>query len=186
VPAIRASGVKGNFRVKPVRILLVLAALSLAACHQEKQPDAGTVTRSASGLEVSDGYIQLPFLPMRPGAAYFVVTNKGEKAVSLTGVSIDGAKKAEIHRTDGDSMASVEQIAMAPGASVRFEPGGLHVMVFDLDPGLPERASTNLTLIFADGDRVTAPIKIRTFHGDPDLDYGGGMPMPGMHDGTKR
>jgi periplasmic copper chaperone A len=66
-------------------------------------------------------------------AAYFTLRNRGGVPLTVTAVSSPLAGAAMIHETqllNGiSSMRPREQVTLAPGQSVRFEPGGLHVML---------------------------------------------------------
>jgi periplasmic copper chaperone A len=46
------------------------------------------------------------------------------------------------------------------GATIKFAPGGLHVMVFDLDPALKAGETGELTVTFADGEKASVPLKL--------------------------
>ena len=47
-----------------------------------------------------------------------------------------------------------------------FEPGALHVMAFELDAKLAAGGTAEMTLTFADGDKLSAPLKIESRTGD--------------------
>ncbi len=150
------------------RSLLILAplalGLTLSACQQaEKAPAAAASNgpEAKPGVAVSGGTLVLPAVKGNPGVAYFDVANSDAKAVALAAVAVDGAGKAEMHQTSGGAMAPVDRVDIDPNASVKFAPGGLHVMLFDLDPKLVAGGSAELTLTFADGDKVSAPLKIK-------------------------
>jgi copper(I)-binding protein len=100
-----------------------------------------------------------------PAGGYFTLVNNGDKPVTLAAVSIDGAAKAEMHETKGGSMAPLASLEIKPGETVKFERGGKHVMAFDLDTKLAAGGTSELTLTFADGDKVSAPIKLEAAGG---------------------
>lgn len=135
---------------------IACASLALAACGQ--QPDSAPEAKP--GLSVSDARLALPVMRANPGAAYFSLTNAGDKPATLASVAITGAGKTEMHETKGGSMAPVASVAVAPGQTVKFEPGGLHVMAFDLSQDFQPGFSTEMTLIFADGDKLTTDLRM--------------------------
>ena len=101
----------------------------------------------------------------RPGAAYMTVLNKGEEAVTLTGLSTPLAKMPEIHRSSTtaeglSTMAPAGEITISPGESVALEPGGLHTMLMRLQTAMIEGETFSLTLAFADGGEVTVDVPI--------------------------
>lgn len=57
-------------------------------------------------------------------------------------------------------MRKVDQIRIAPGASVAFEPGGYHVMLIDLVQGLAWGQEFELVLHFEGGYSVATPIQV--------------------------
>ncbi|RYG28292.1 MAG: copper chaperone PCu(A)C, partial [Burkholderiales bacterium] len=99
------------------------------------------------------------------GAVYFTISNNADKAASVVSAYVEGAANAEIHETKGGSMAAVKTVDVAPGATVEFAPGGLHVMAFELPASFQDGGTTELTVSFADGDKISAPLAITTVAG---------------------
>jgi hypothetical protein len=132
-------------------LLIIVAAL--AGCG----PGA---TRSA--VTVDNAVVRLPAVAGRPAAGYATVTVSDDRG-ALTGVSSSRARRVEMHQTKmTGSRAQMEQIqAMQKGDGViTFEPGGLHLMLMDVDPGLKPGDRADLTFRFEHGDPVTAPAKV--------------------------
>ena len=140
--------------------LLCLAALS--GCHHHKAPPPPSPPLANAGLVVSAGRLVLPAVSGNPGAAYFTLVNQGHTAVIINAVAVDGAARAEMHETIGDTMAPLPTIAIRAGGSAIFAPGGKHVMAFSLAPRLAPGTSTQITLTFTDGSRLSAPLKIES------------------------
>ena len=107
----------------------------------------------------------LPAVAGNPGAAYFQINNSAGASTVLGAISINGAGKTEVHQTVGDAMNKVDQVEIAPSTSITFEPGKLHVMVFDIGSTLKAGGTTEMTVTFADGDKVSAPLKIEAAGG---------------------
>jgi copper(I)-binding protein len=156
----------------------MLAPLAmLAACQQSGEPvpseqqQTPAAPEAKPGLSTSGGVLMLPAVSGRPGAAYFSIVNNSENGVELAAVHVEGALKAEMHETTGGSMAKLEKLPIAPGETVEFAQGGKHVMAFDLDEDLRAGGKTEMTLIFADGDKLSTPIKIEAMGG---MDHGSG------------
>ena len=156
-----------SFNARPA---LVLAVVALAACQQNKAPEAEATAAAALeaapdaklGITVSGGALVLPAVKGNPGVAYFDLINGGTDASTLAAVSIDGAGKAEMHETSGGSMASIKDLAVKPGETVKFARGGKHVMVFDIAETVKAGATVEMTLTFAGGDKVSAPLKVQS------------------------
>lgn len=146
------------------------AALALAACHKAEKPAAAdssaapsasaTAAQASNGLKLEGGRLVLPVLKGSPGAAYFMLDNSRGATAVLAAIAIEGAGKADMHASADDKMTTVDRVEIAPGTSITFEPGKLHVMVFDLQEKLKAGGTTQMTLTFADGDKLTAPLKI--------------------------
>lgn len=102
-------------------------------------------------LDVEDAWVRLPAVPGRPAAAYFTVEG-GPEPRTLHRVTADYAVRAEMHETMSrgghTAMRPIESVRIPAGQEVRFEPGGRHVMLFDLDRRAVPGATTLLTLIF--------------------------------------
>ena len=62
-------------------------------------------------------------------------------------------------------MSKVDSVEIAPSTSIKFEPGQLHVMAFNLASVLKAGGTTEMTITFADGDKASAPLKIEAAGG---------------------
>ncbi len=73
------------------------------------------------------------------GAAYLTVTNPGSDPATLIGVSSPDAAMVEIHQTMADDEGTMSMhelpdgIEIGAGETVTLEPGGLHLMLMELD-----------------------------------------------------
>lgn len=150
---------------------IVLATLALAACKQSAEPTATANPDAKPGLSLSDGHLAMPAVMGNPAAAYFTLSNGGEKSATLAAVSIDAAESAEMHETTGGSMAPLKSLEIKGGESVRFEAGGKHVMAFGVKPDLSPGGTVEITLTFADGDKLSAPLKVDA-PGSGGMDHG--------------
>lgn len=157
------------------RTAFVAAATLLAAlagCQQAKAPAPAETEAEAigpeakPGMSASAGRLVLPVIGGRPAAVYFALRNGGDAPVTLAGVHLAGAARAEMHKTEGGEMSAVDNLELAPGATVEFAPGGYHVMAFDLADTLKPGGTAELTLTFSDGDKLSMPLRIQTMGGD--------------------
>lgn len=150
--------------MRHVRSIALPLILALAACQQQeaKRDSPVAAPEAKPGMALSGGRLVLPAVKGNPGAAYFKLENTGSGAVSLALVTIEGAAKAEVHQTMTGSMEPVDRIDVDAGSAIEFRPGELHVMAFDLDPKLAAGGRTEITLTFADGDKLSAPLVIES------------------------
>jgi copper(I)-binding protein len=154
---------------------IALAAAGLAGCKQSaEQPEveaSEAAPEAPAGIAVSNGRLVLPAVGGNPGAVYFDVANNGGADTAIAGASVEGAGSAMLHTTVQSggmaSMQHMDSVPVAKGATVSFSPGGNHVMAMDLSDTLKAGASTEVTLTFADGDKVSFPAQVRA-PGDAD------------------
>jgi copper(I)-binding protein len=127
--------------------LTALSALALAGCAKKPQ------------LNVTDAYIRYSPVPDNPSAAYFTV-HGGDQEVSLIDVSTEVAIRTEMHESmKAGDMASMKRVTSVPipaRSIVKFEPGGLHVMLWNINPGLKPPKVVTLTFAFSNGERIKA------------------------------
>jgi len=137
------------------RVAGIVAVALLSACQPAE-------------TQVDGAWVRLPAVSGQPGAAYFTVRG-GNRADTLVAVSAPFALKADMHESmKGDhgmmSMAPVKDIPVAAGATLAFEPGGKHVMLYGLKA--TAGGTVPLTFTFADGHSLTASAKV-VGPGDP-------------------
>ena len=142
-------------------------ALSLAGCgSNEPQPSPSEVAQPAPDappeITLSEARVQLPLVSGRPGAAYFTVTQAIGAPRKVVGVAVEMAGRAEMHQTKGETMAPVSEVEIGAGKTLKFAPGGYHVMLFDLDPKLRFAKDAELTLTFDGGDKASTRAPVTT------------------------
>jgi copper(I)-binding protein len=126
-------------------VVAVMAAVTLAGCEQAQ-------------LGVDDAWVRLPAVSSRPGAAYFTIKG-GADATSLLGVSSPAAVRTELHEMK--TMALLKDVAIAAGSTVKFEPGGKHVMLYDISPEVRAGGKIPLRLAFANGKTIEVEAELR-------------------------
>lgn len=146
-------------------LLLPLLALSLSACQKEAATPETSAPDAKPGISASNGTLVLPVVKGNPGAAYFDLTNGGDKSATLAAVNIQGAEKAEMHETIGGSMAPVAALEVKPGETAKFERGARHVMAFGIADTVKAGDKVELTLTFADGDKLSASLTVEGMGG---------------------
>ncbi len=90
------------------------------------------------------------------GAGYMTLVNEGAAPVALIGARADAAAKVELHTTEVDAqgvarMIEQTRIEIAPGETVSFAPGGLHVMFMGLPAPLKLGDKVEAELVFDQG-----------------------------------
>lgn len=128
--------------------------------------------QQASEVGADHGWVRLPGVAGRPGAAYFTI-HGGAKPTTLVAVSAPFAIRAEMHESTPDTsapmdhgmkpamaMAQAKDVAVPAHADVAFAPGGKHVMLFDIAPRVQSGDTVPLTLAFADGKKLEVKAKV--------------------------
>lgn len=115
---------------------------------------------------VEDAWSRASIGTSRPGAAYMTLRNTGDEPVVVTGLSTDLAMMPMIHATATDEqgvsrMTHMEELEIPAGEVVALAPGGLHLMLMDLQRPMVEGESFSLTVDFSDGERISVEVPIR-------------------------
>lgn len=135
------------------RTLLLCLVATLSAC-------GGT---PGSPIEIRDAWS--PAAP--PGASVVAVYAQvvAREADTLTGASSPLAQSTQMHSTEeADGMMQmrpVTQLELKAGETLRFEPGGLHLMLTGLKQPLPADAAIPVTFHFAKAGEVAVTVKVR-------------------------
>lgn len=145
--------------MRRISVLGAMIAILLTACG------------SGGGLEIEDAWARTSASMQDAGAVYMTIQG-GSDDDALIGASVGStvAARAELHEsamTEGEDgsemmmMTSVVSVDVPAGDAVVFEPGGYHVMLFELTEPLVSGDEFTITLKFRDvGDReVTAEVR---------------------------
>lgn len=102
----------------------------------------------------------------RPAAGYFALQNHGGSPLVLTGASAPDCGSLMLHQSTSeggmDRMLMVKSVAVPPHGTIRFAPGGYHLMCMSPSGALLRHAGTEpVTLQFADGRSITADFTIQ-------------------------
>ena len=101
-------------------------------------------------------------------AAYMSIKNTGESSITIVGMSSTEFESAELHRTvihEGvASMQHIKQLEIPANGSIKLEPGGLHLMLFNPHHALSAGDSVTLTIHLGNGACMTvaAPVVRQT------------------------
>jgi periplasmic copper chaperone A len=140
---------------KTITVAATLAALLAAPVHAEDVKAGDLVITQAwsratpSGAKVAGAYL-----------------NKGSSADRLVGGSGDVAGRVEIHEMAMDGgvmkMRPLDNgLAIDPGKTVKFAPGGYHFMLMDLKTQLKQGDKVPLTLQFEKAGKVNVSLDVQ-------------------------
>ena len=148
--------------MNPPRLHLAAALLALpVACGLWPAPSVAH--------EYQAGALKIQHPWSRPtvagvGVGYMVIVNAG-KADALVAASTPVAARVEIHQTRIEGgimrMRQVEKVELPAGATVRLQPGGLHMMLIGLAQPLAEGAKLPLLLRFAKAGEVKVELAVQ-------------------------
>lgn len=163
----------------PAAGLLALGGCGKPAPEATASADATTTAppsqgpTAAPGITLTDARVQLPLVHGAPGVAYFTLTQGAGAPRKLAAIDVAGVGRAEMHATmtaGGVSrMEPLKEVAIEPGKSLAFAPGGNHVMLFDIDPKLKAGSTTELTVTLDNGDKASARASVAA--GPPAMDH---------------
>lgn len=115
-------------------------------------------------LQLQQGEIRVPMPGRTVTAGYFTLHNASADAVELTGASSDAFKRIELHQhIEHDGMMRMVEVAaieVDAGATLVFQPGGLHLMLFEPQQSLTVGNEISVTLEFADGQQLTISLPL--------------------------
>ncbi len=164
-------------------------ALALVACGQ-KPADAPEATASAPaaagpeaapGITVSEAVVHLPAVPGNPGVAYFTIAQGSGAPRKVAAIHVDGVERAEMHestmKNGVSTMGAVSEVALEPGKTLQFAPGGYHVMLFGLADTVKAGGTAELTVTLDNGDKVSVAAKVEGVGGGDDAMAGHDMKM---------
>nr|WP_295372877.1 copper chaperone PCu(A)C [uncultured Sphingosinicella sp.] len=139
-----------------MRVLLATAFLTL-----------GLSGCGGSGSEphvtIENARVTLPAVRGRPGAGYFTA-EASALPEAIVAVTAPPPTRIEMHESmAAGSMTSMRPIPSAPFEADRpiaFEPGGKHLMMFDIDPAVKPGDTLPLTFRFAKAPPVTVQAEV--------------------------
>jgi len=117
----------------------------------------------AAGLDAGEVWARASIPGTGTAAVYGSFTNHGDDPVVVRSVSTAVAASAMLHESvmEGDmmKMKHLPSLTIAPGTTVRLEPGGMHIMLMGLKRQLRPGDRFPMTLGLGDGSTVELTVK---------------------------
>ncbi len=140
--------------MRALGISTLILATALAACADK--PTEPTVTGAV---------VRLAANPKAPSAGYFTIKG-GPNEDRLLTVTSPVVIRVEMHEsTASGGMAGMKPldggVAVPANTEVKFEPGGKHLMLFNINPGMKVGQTMRLDFVFASGLQLQAYAPLR-------------------------
>jgi copper(I)-binding protein len=126
------------------------------------------VAPALAAVTVTDAWIRA--LPASsPSGGYFTLRNDGKNTETLVSAASPACGMLMLHLSENkggmSAMREVTGVDVAPGATLRFEPGSYHLMCMGATPAIRPGAEVPVTLVFKSGEKLTANFAVRNAAG---------------------
>jgi copper(I)-binding protein len=135
------------------------------------------IAHATETLDITRPWVREAPPSARVLAAYMSIKNTGKSTITIVGISSTEFESAELHRTvihEGvASMQHIKQLDVPANGSIKLEPGGLHLMLFNPQHTLSAGDSVTLTIHLSNDIcmTVTAPVVRQTFDDNSQHDH---------------
>ena len=137
------------------KISLLLASLMVSA---------GALAAAADMVTVDEPYVRLAPPNAPATAAFMVIKNAGDKDVKVVKADNPASKATELHTHLNENgvmkMRPVAAIEIKSKGETALKPGGLHVMLINLNAPMKEGDVVPITLTFDDGSSKKVDAKV--------------------------
>jgi periplasmic copper chaperone A len=151
-------------RTSPAAGLAVRLGLCTALAVFLIAAPVGHSDAAANGIAVSGQWFRFVMRSL-PAAGYFTLSNATATAQTLIGAQSTACEALMLHRsvnTNGEErMVMVPNVPVPAHGSVRFAPGGYHLMCMSPKPAMTPGQSVPVTLRLANGETVNAQFPVR-------------------------
>ena len=112
----------------------------------------------AGDIEVSNSFVKITPPNMKQTAIFMDIKNNSYKEISLidANTSLSSVTELHTHIKDGEmmKMIKVSDIKIPAHGETNLKPGGLHIMVFDLNSSVDENTTANVWLKFDNNETM--------------------------------
>lgn len=172
--------------VKVALISMLIPVLMLGACS--KAPESADNPPPVPAPDLGKVEVSAPWAAVTPsgakvGAGYLTIYNGAGEADKLLAASSPRAQKVEVHEMKMDgammSMRPVDALDIPAGTSVKFAPGGYHLMFLDIDAPFADGQTIPVTLNFEKAGNIDAALVVSANPPTGSSGDAGGMHMDG-------
>ncbi|MBN1966087.1 MAG: copper chaperone PCu(A)C [Anaerolineae bacterium] len=147
------------------------AATANTMSSGDDMSDDGSITAdtATSSMDMEDAEEGMAMSASAGGvsAVYMTIANQGGAADRLVSAATDVAAVVEIHETTMDDAGVMRMRPLSDGleipanGSAELEPGGVHIMLMQLQQDLVAGETITLTLTFESGKTLTVEAEVR-------------------------
>lgn len=138
-------------------------------------------------LAITNGLIRLPPPGSQTAAAYLDIENHRNTDVCLMSITTDIAALPMIHQTIHDngksSMRETTQLTIPAHGSLQLQPGGMHIMLMNLEQPLLVDEDIYFNLHFSDGTTKSTVLKVKDMRENMDATHSNMDRSSHFHDG---
>ncbi|WP_241242439.1 copper chaperone PCu(A)C [Thalassotalea sp. G2M2-11] len=120
----------------------------------------------ASEVSVEHGYVRATIPGTKVSSAYMEIVNEGEKPVVLLSASGQISDRIEIHQHTMENgmmrMRQQDSLTIPAHDSVTLQPGGYHLMIFNVTQPLKVNDEITLTLHFKEAAAMTVTLPVKS------------------------
>jgi len=154
---------------RPARLRAAALGCGLALVAPAAALAAGPAPAPApASISVSGGWFRY-LLAQIPAGGFMTLHNAGDAPAVLTGASSPACGSLMLHETKSgggtDRMVEVRRVTVPAHGTLRFAPGGYHLMC--MQPRMHTKEAVPVTLTFHDGRRITASFTVFGANGAP-------------------
>lgn len=139
------------------------ASALLAAAALALLPPAPAMA-AEPGVSLHGGWMRM-LIAARPAGGYFTLDNAGAADRTLTGASSPACGSIMLHRSvhqgSQERMVKVPSVKLPAHGTLRFAPGGYHLMCMHPGAAMKPGGTVTVTLTFADGGTLAAPFAVK-------------------------
>ena len=136
----------------------------------------GAAAQAADPVKILDPWARATVPGQKVGGVYMEIV--ASENLRLTGIKTAAAESAQLHQMKMENglmrMRAVPFLQLPAGKSVKLEPGGYHIMLFDLRRSLVPGQELTLELTFEDAGKKKYRVPVQVVVRDRDSGTAGG------------
>lgn len=118
-------------------------------------------------------------------ASFMTLKNNSTETIKLVSADSTVAQKVELHEHTNDNgvmkMRQIPNIEIPAQGETQLKPGGLHIMLINLNQGIKAGDQVKVELTFEDGSHKSVEMPVKSLMGMGGMNKMGGMNMQHSH-----